>query len=215
MGATFARSNVWVSLETLTAAELNAEYDNILTNLTPAGMDDESANATAMRATVDPYPAGSESLATALQGELHRIRYILTQLTGNTYWYQDTTCPEAIMQFDTGATTVADSVTRYFGNSNVSAGVTDVLTRVPYKCTVTNLHCVVPGAATGTRTYTLQKNGADTTLTCASTGTGLIASDVVNSVSFAIGDTIAVKLITSGGSDAVTHAATISLKKVP
>lgn len=48
-----------------------------------------SANATAMRATADPYPAGSESLATTLLGELQRIRYVIAQITGETYWYQD------------------------------------------------------------------------------------------------------------------------------
>jgi hypothetical protein len=48
-----------------------------------------SGDAAAMRATADPYPASVESLATTLQGEIQRIRYILQQITGKTYWYQD------------------------------------------------------------------------------------------------------------------------------
>lgn len=94
-GATFSRIKTWSSGETLTASDLNAEYNNILTNLTPAGMDDYSANTTEMRTVTDPYPASAESLATSLQGELERLRYQILEIkkaiqTSNvTYWYQD------------------------------------------------------------------------------------------------------------------------------
>lgn len=89
MGATFSRITNWITGQTLTASALNAEFDNILNNLTPGGIDDESSTTTAMRATTDPYPASTESLATSLQGELQRIRYVIAQITGKTYWYQD------------------------------------------------------------------------------------------------------------------------------
>lgn len=88
MGATFSRLKTWAA-EILTYSDLNAEFDNILTNLTPAGIDDESASDAAARATSDPYPAGSLSRATSLQGELQQLRYLVNQLTGMTYWYQD------------------------------------------------------------------------------------------------------------------------------
>lgn len=87
-GATFSRVKTW-GAEVLTYADLNAEFDNIITNLTPAGVDDESASDAAARATTDPYPAGSLSKATSLQGELQQLRYMVNQLTGMTYWYQD------------------------------------------------------------------------------------------------------------------------------
>ena len=48
-----------------------------------------SADAAAMRATTDPFPAGSESLATNLQGEHERIRYMLQQMHGMAQWYHD------------------------------------------------------------------------------------------------------------------------------
>ena len=48
-----------------------------------------SADATAMQATTDPYPAGSPSLATSLLGEIQRLRYLVAQITGETYWYID------------------------------------------------------------------------------------------------------------------------------
>lgn len=87
-GATFSRVKTW-GAEVLTYADLNAEFDNILTNLTPAGVDDESTNAAAMQTTADPYPAASPSLATSLQGEIQRLRYIVQQITGMSYWYVD------------------------------------------------------------------------------------------------------------------------------
>lgn len=87
-GANFSRIKTW-GAEVLTYSDLNAEFDNILTNLTPAGMDDESANAAAMQATSDPYPAGTASLATSLQGELRRLRYMLQQQSGMAQWYHD------------------------------------------------------------------------------------------------------------------------------
>lgn len=89
MGATFARSRTFVAGETLTATNLNGVETNILNNFTPAGMDDYSADVTTMRVTTDPYPAGSESLATSFQGEDERLRYMIAQISGRTYWYQD------------------------------------------------------------------------------------------------------------------------------
>ena len=89
MGANFARLKTWIAGETLTAAELNAEYDNILNNFDPDGMDDASLNNAAMDATADPFPGASQSLATALRGELQRIRFVLAQLSGEAKWYID------------------------------------------------------------------------------------------------------------------------------
>lgn len=94
-GATFSRIKTWSSGETLTASDLNAEFNNVLNNLTPAGIDDYSATTTEMRALTDPYPGTVESQATSLQGELERLRYQILQIkntlqpTNITYWYQD------------------------------------------------------------------------------------------------------------------------------
>lgn len=84
-----SRIKTWASGETLTASDLNAEFDNILNNLDPDSVEDASTDATAMQATADPYPGGAASLATSLRGELQRIRYILKQLTGESQWYID------------------------------------------------------------------------------------------------------------------------------
>lgn len=88
MGATFSRLKTW-GAEVLKYLDLNAEFDNILNNMTPAGIDDLSSNAAAMQGTQDPYPGGTASAPTSLAGELQRLRYLLAQITGKTYWYID------------------------------------------------------------------------------------------------------------------------------
>lgn len=98
-GATFSRVKTWSSGETLTASDLNAEFNNILNNLTPTGIDDYSANTTEMRSLADPYPGSIESLATSLQGEIERLRYQVLEIKkaiqadNVTYWYQDLPTP--------------------------------------------------------------------------------------------------------------------------
>jgi hypothetical protein len=88
MGATFSRIKTWVA-EILTHTNLNTEFDNILNNLTPAGIDDLSVSNAAMQGTTDPYPGAVISLATSLAGELQRLRYVIAAITGKTYWYED------------------------------------------------------------------------------------------------------------------------------
>lgn len=90
MGANFSRIKNWVA-EVLTYGDLNAEFNNILNNFDPDGIDDASANATAMQATADPYPGDppAVSLATSLRGEIQRLRYVIKQLTGEAQWYID------------------------------------------------------------------------------------------------------------------------------
>ena len=73
----------------ITALLWNNEYGNIYTNFVPAGMDDYSANDSQMQTATDPYPGGATSRPTSLQGEIERLRYILAQITGKTYWYVD------------------------------------------------------------------------------------------------------------------------------
>lgn len=84
--ATFGRLKVWVR-ERLKFSDLNGEFNNILNGMTPSGVEGASSDVTAMRATADPAPGGTESLATSLLGELQRLRFALQQAVGGTYWY--------------------------------------------------------------------------------------------------------------------------------
>lgn len=87
MGALFNRIKVWVSSEDVVYSDLNAEFDNFLTNFVPLMMDDYSVNVTQMQVQTDPGEVGSESKATTIAGELERIRFVLNEMKGTTYWY--------------------------------------------------------------------------------------------------------------------------------
>ena len=92
--ATFSRIKIWVSNEVLTASDLNAEFDNIITNMTPTGVEDASANVAAMQASTSPGGLGTESLATSLLGEIQRIRYVLKRFVNldlSQEWYESAT----------------------------------------------------------------------------------------------------------------------------
>lgn len=86
MGATFNRLKTWIS-ETLNASDVNAEFDNILNNLTPAGIDDYAANVTEFQTQTDPGEVGSESLPLSLSEEIARLRYEIAEIKGTTYHY--------------------------------------------------------------------------------------------------------------------------------
>jgi hypothetical protein len=94
-GATFSRVTTWKSGQTLTAAALNTEFNYILSNLTPDGIDDYSSDTTEMRSVSDPYTGSTEVQATALSGEIQQLRYQILEIkkalqaSNVTYWYQD------------------------------------------------------------------------------------------------------------------------------
>lgn len=75
--------------QTITASLWNNEYGNIYDNFIPSGMDDYSANDTQMQTATDPFPGGSTSRPTSLQGEIERVRFQLAAILGETYWYMD------------------------------------------------------------------------------------------------------------------------------
>lgn len=97
----------------LTAAIYNADHQNHIDNLVPGLIDDYSSNVSQMQSTVDPGESGSESLATALSGELERLRFIIKEMKGTAQWY--TTAADRIinLQFSSsnGTDSMPDSVT--------------------------------------------------------------------------------------------------------
>lgn len=126
MGGTFSRVKTWASNEILTASDLNNEFDNLINNATPAGLDDASANAAAMQTTADPYPASAASLPTSLEGEIQRLRYLIQQITGKTYWYYDPSSTiDALITTDTYNTTVANLKPVV----NATANILDIFTK--------------------------------------------------------------------------------------
>ncbi len=89
MGGTWSRIKSWATGETLTASDLNAEFNNVISNATPTGTDDHSSTTGQMDTTSDPYPGSSQTQATSLAGELEQLRYLLAQITGEAKWYID------------------------------------------------------------------------------------------------------------------------------
>jgi len=87
--ALITRTKTWSTGEVLTASDLNAEFDGIVDNLDPTGIDDESADAAAQRATKDPYDSATRVPSESLEHELQTLRYQIKQLAGTTYWYED------------------------------------------------------------------------------------------------------------------------------
>jgi hypothetical protein len=86
-GSLQPRVKTWVSLEDVEYDDLNAEFDNVLLAMQPLLIDDYSANQTQMQVVTDPGEVGTESLATTLAGELARLRFIIKEITGESYWY--------------------------------------------------------------------------------------------------------------------------------
>jgi hypothetical protein len=86
MGANFSRIKTWIA-EVLTASDLNTEFDNILNNFDPDGMDDASVNDAAMQAVRDPYPASAVSKPTDLTGEVQGLRFVAKQQEVTSQWY--------------------------------------------------------------------------------------------------------------------------------
>lgn len=85
--ALFSRVKTWVSNEVLTAANLNAEFDNIINNLAADKVSGASGSVSDMQAVSDPGGLGTESQASDLAGEFKRLRYKIKQLMNGAYWY--------------------------------------------------------------------------------------------------------------------------------
>lgn len=167
MGATFSRVKNWTS-EVLTYADLNAEIDNILNNLGPAGVDDYSTNATQMRITTDPGEAGTESLATALSGELERLRFAIKEIKGSgvSQWYSSSS---------TSLTELASAIGGGLISNRISSGRASTLSSQPLflvphgtnrtvslQCSTSSFTYVVNNTS-----YTLTANVTSGTLTAA------------------------------------------------
>lgn len=88
MGFLFGRKKVWQKNETILSPDLNAEFNNVLNNASLPNLTGYSTNVAQMQQQVSPGGVGSESLAQTTADELTRLRYVLAQITGNTYWYQ-------------------------------------------------------------------------------------------------------------------------------
>ena len=134
--ATFSRIKEWVAEEILTASDLNAEFDNIVDNMTPTGLEDASSDVTAMQANTDPGGVGTESLATTLLGEIQRLRYVIKRIVGGAQWYSTPTynlsAPPALNEVISSSSGAFSSTTTYAYQdvTNLSVSITTTGRRV-------------------------------------------------------------------------------------
>lgn len=88
MPAQFSRLKNWVSFETLYASDLNAEFNNILTNLGSDKISGWSTNLTQLRIQSDPSNTTTDQASNLISSEIERLRFQIAAITGNQYWYQ-------------------------------------------------------------------------------------------------------------------------------
>jgi hypothetical protein len=74
---------------TISGPNDDSEFDNIISNLLPAKIDDYSATTGQMDSTKDPYPASSQSLATNDAEEKEHMRWQFSLIIGKAKWYFD------------------------------------------------------------------------------------------------------------------------------
>ena len=79
----------YVAGETLTASDLNSSDVTHPNQSIPEDTDDYSTNLTEMQSMTDPYPGDVASLATALDGEIARLRFQVDAIIGGSQWYVD------------------------------------------------------------------------------------------------------------------------------
>ena len=106
MPGLWTRIKTWSSTEDVVYSDLNAEFDNVLTYFVPLYMDDYSVDTTQMQVQTDPGEVGTESKATTLAGEIARLRFVINEIKGTTYWY--TTASSSISEL---ATSLGSSLT--------------------------------------------------------------------------------------------------------
>ena len=182
MGANFSRFFVETAGNTIFAANYNGEFNNILTNFTPAGMDDASANVAAMQTTVDPGEVSSESLPTSLEGEIHRLRHVIKEITGKDQWYESPAGPG--LSAPSSGTSTDNAIILWDGTDANSVQESDV-TIDPATNNVTIPEKVVAAATTA----------ANTTFTA----TAVSTTDAWDFTDVTIGDII----VASNGSKAI------------
>lgn len=118
MGGLFSRLTVWGPTQVLTATALNNEFNNIITNFIPQEMQGYSANVAQMQVQTNPGTIGSESLAASLSGEIERLRYVIAQITGNSYWYVPPSVSLAALNSALGANIQANSISSGLVSTN-------------------------------------------------------------------------------------------------
>lgn len=115
------------------------------------------------------------------------------------------------------STALAAGQTRYIGagGGHISATEADVRFRVPFACTLATLIVDVnpaPGSGQSV-TATVRKNSVDTAIAVTILDTDTAESDTSDTVNFAVGDIVSLKLVGSAGMASLLVKATLEVQK--
>jgi microcystin-dependent protein len=90
MAGLFSRLKIWNPGESLTASDLNGEFNHFLSNIDAEHSEGYSANLSEMQAVENPGGLGSENLTQpiSLADEIQRLRFVINRIVGKTQWYE-------------------------------------------------------------------------------------------------------------------------------
>jgi microcystin-dependent protein len=90
MAGLFSRLKIWNPGESLTASDLNGEFNHFLSNIDGEHSEGYSANLSEMQTTENPGGLGSENLTQPISvaQEIERLRFVINRVIGKSYWYQ-------------------------------------------------------------------------------------------------------------------------------
>jgi len=193
----YSRIKTWGTSDTVLASDLNAEFDNVLSNFNPEMLAGYSQNQAQMQTATAPGSVGSESLATSLSGELERLRFQIAAITGNTYWYQTPSVSISQINSLIGAVAFGNKI-----NSGRTVGTTgsaqpmflvaaNTTNSVTLKATATAFSYAINGT-----TYTIS---ADTTLTGLTVAPSSQNTATVNDLTLAAAGTASSTLVGENG----------------
>ena len=77
--------------EFIYASDWNAEFQNVINNCNPDGVAGDATSITQMQKTKNPYEGNIPQLSSSLAEEIEEIRYQISNITGEEYWYLPTT----------------------------------------------------------------------------------------------------------------------------
>ncbi len=208
----YSRIKTWGTADTILGADLNAEFDNILSNFNPEMLAGYSQNATEMQTQTYPGAIGSESLATSLAGELARLRYMISAISGTTYWYTTPAATLAQLNSIIGAAAFGNRI-----NSGTTSGTTGSVipsflvaagsgTTATLKATSVALSYQIAGV-----TYTI---AADTTLGFTLGGTGSTYNATVTDLTLPQAGTQGTNVIGENGSQITVSSMGASMSAV-
>ena len=90
MAGLFLRLKIWNPGESLSASDLNGEFNHFLSNIDAEHSEGYSANLSEMQTTENPGGLGSENLTQPISvaQEIERLRYVINRIVGKSQWYE-------------------------------------------------------------------------------------------------------------------------------